>query len=120
MTTILVVDDTPSELELICNYLRREGYTVVHASDATEALAKAQECKPNAIVTDVVMPGKSGYELVRSLKKLPALEKVPVVVCTSKNQEIDKLWAMKQGADGYVPKPFTKDELIRAVKTVAA
>jgi two-component system, chemotaxis family, response regulator PixH len=118
MATALVVDDTPSELELISTYLQQEGFTVVKMSDSQAALKQAQEIKPDVVVTDVVMPGMSGFELCRNLKSSPETEKVPVVVCSSKNQEIDKLWAMKQGASAYVIKPFSKEDLIRALKSV--
>ena len=118
MSTILVVDDTLSELELISHYLRESGYLVINATDAKEALNKAIEQKPDAIVTDVVMPGMSGFELCRSLKGNPATKGLPIVVCSSKNQEIDRLWGMKQGADVYVTKPFTQEQLVRAVKSV--
>jgi two-component system, chemotaxis family, response regulator PixH len=120
MQTILVVDDTPSELELMTHYLKESGYTVIVATDAKEALNKAVEQQPDAIVTDVVMPGMSGFELCRTLKKNEMTQKMPVVVCTSKNQELDRLWGMKQGADVYITKPFNRDELIRAVKSVVA
>lgn len=120
MSTVLVVDDTLSELELISSYLRQGGYTVINATDAKEALNKAAEQKPDVIVTDIVMPGMSGFELCRSLKESAATGKTPIVVCSSKNQEIDRLWAMKQGADAYVAKPFTQEQLVRAVKSVAA
>jgi two-component system, chemotaxis family, response regulator PixH len=118
MQTILVVDDTLSELELMTRYLREGGFTVIVATDAKDAMAKAISNKPDAIVTDVVMPGMSGFELCRNLKKNEVTQKVPVVVCTSKNQELDRLWGLKQGADVYITKPFTQDDLLRAVKSV--
>jgi twitching motility two-component system response regulator PilH len=64
------------------------------------------------------MPGMSGFELCRSLKKNPATQKVPIVICSSKNLEIDRLWAMKQGADAYIAKPYTREQLLRAIKSV--
>lgn len=120
MATVLVVEDTQSEMELISSYLRDSGYTVISANDAKDALVKAEEQKPDVVVSDVVMPGMSGLELCRSLKKNAVTQKLPVVICTSKNQELDRLWAMKQGADAYVIKPFTKEELVRAVKLVSS
>ena len=117
--TILVVEDSPSELELISHFLNESGYKVIKATDGTEALEKLESEKPDAIITDVVMPGMSGFELCRSLKKNPDTQKVPIVICSSKNQEIDRLWAMRQGADYYVTKPYTREELLRAIKSVA-
>ena len=117
--TILVVEDSPSELELISHFLNESGYKVIKATGGTEALKKLESEKPDAIITDLVMPGMSGFELGRSLKKNPDTQKVPIVICSSKNQEIDRLWAMRQGADYYVTKPYTREELLRAIKSVA-
>jgi twitching motility two-component system response regulator PilH len=118
--TVLVVDDTPSQLELVSKYLREGGYLVLGATDAQDALNKAVSQKPDLVITDVVMPGMSGFELCRNLKKNPATQKVPIIICSSKNQELDRLWGMKQGADAYVTKPFTQEELLHAVKSVVA
>jgi twitching motility two-component system response regulator PilH len=116
--TILIVEDSPSELQLMSHYLEESGYNVIQATGAKEALEKAQLQNPDVIVTDVVMPGMSGFELCRSLKRNPATQKVPIVICSSKNQEIDRLWAMRQGADAYVTKPYTREQLLRAIKSV--
>lgn len=120
MHTILIVDDTPSEMELISHYLKEDGYSVIGAMNAKTALDHAIAQKPDLIITDVVMPGMSGFELCRSLKKNPATEKVPIILCTSKSQEIDRLWGMKQGADFYLTKPFTREQLLRAVQAVVS
>ena len=119
MTTILVVEDTPSQMELMNIFLQEAGYTVIRANDGKEGFEKARQHQPDAIITDVVMPGMSGFELCRSLKKNPTTQKVPIVICSSKNQEIDRLWAMRQGADAYLTKPYTREELLRAIKSVA-
>ena len=91
---------------------------MICATSAQEALDKAVEHQPDAIVTDVVMPGMSGFELCRSLKKQPETANIPIMICTSKNQDIDRLWGMKQGADAYVTKPYTQDQLVESVKSV--
>ncbi|MGG6266698.1 response regulator transcription factor [Leptolyngbya sp. AN03gr2] len=118
MGTVLVVEDTPSEMELLSHYLREGGYSVIGVVSAKDALTKAIEIKPDVVITDVVMPGMSGFELCRSLKKNPETQKVPIIICTSKGQEIDRLWGMRQGADVYITKPFTREQLIRAVRSV--
>jgi len=118
MTTILIVEDTPSEMQLISYYLQESGYSVISAVSAKEALTKVLDQKPDIIITDVVMPGMSGFELCRSLKKHPSTEKVPIIICTSKNQEIDRLWAMRQGADAYLTKPFTREQLLQVVQSI--
>jgi len=118
MGTILIVEDSLSEMELMSHYLKESGYNVIQARGAKEAIERALELKPDLIVTDVVMPGMSGFELCRSLKKNPATAKVPIVICSSKNQEIDRLWGMRQGADAYITKPYTREQLLRAIKAV--
>lgn len=116
--TILIVEDTASEMELMSHYLQEGGYGVISAVSAQDALDKAVNLKPDVIVTDIVMPGMSGFELCRSLRKQAATANVPIIICTSKNQEIDRLWGMKQGADMYLTKPFTREQLLRAVRSM--
>ncbi len=118
LATILVVEDTPSEMELMSLYLREGGYTVITSVDAKAAIDLALLHQPNLIISDVVMPGMSGFELCRSLRKNPATANIPVVFCTSKNQDIDRLWGMKQGASAYITKPFTREDLLSAVQTL--
>jgi two-component system, chemotaxis family, response regulator PixH len=118
MRTILVVEDTPSEMALIGHYLHEFGYVVIKAETGKEAFNQAIAQRPDIILTDVVMPGMSGFELCRSLKKHPVTQKVPIVICSSKNLEIDRLWGMKQGADAYITKPFTQEQLIRVLRSV--
>ncbi|MBW4646423.1 MAG: response regulator [Goleter apudmare HA4340-LM2] len=118
MSTVLVVEDTPSQLELINSFLRESGHTVIKAYNAKDGLEEAVEQHPDVIITDIVMPGLSGFEFCRQLKKNPVTEKVPIIICSSKNKDIDRIWAMKQGADVYLTKPFTKQELLRALQSV--
>lgn len=118
MSTILVIDDIQSELDLLSHYLRQEGHTVVCTTDAQEAIDTATNYEIDAIVADVVMPGMSGFELCRHLKSSPVTHNVPIIFCTSKDRDIDRLWAMKQGADAYLTKPVTQKQLVRAVESV--
>ena len=115
MVKILVVDDTPSTRQLISGYLQENGHQVIEAEDGKEALAKAIDNSPDVIITDVVMPEMNGFELCRSLKKKPETQGARIVVCTSKNQDIDRLWGMKQGADVYLTKPFTREDIMKAI-----
>lgn len=116
MITVLVVEDTASERELITEYLIQGGYTVISATNGLEGLAKFNQEQPSLVITDLVMPGMSGLELCRAIKKT-ATNKVSVIACTSKNQELDRLWGMKQGVDLYLTKPFTKEEILQAVRS---
>lgn len=116
MSKVLVVEDSVSELALISQYLTEGGHTVIGATGAQEALTKALAQKPDAVVTDLIMPGMSGLELCRSLKDHPETQQLPVIACTSKTQDIDRFWAMKQGISVYVTKPFTQAQINNAVK----
>jgi two-component system, chemotaxis family, response regulator PixH len=118
MKTVLVVEDTLSEQELIGSYLREAGYLVMMANEAREALGKIETQLPDVIVTDIVMSGISGLEFCRILRKKPETRLVPIIACTSKNQDIDRLWGLRQGINIYVAKPFTSKQLIQAVKSV--
>ena len=115
MTTVLVVEDTPSEMALMSHYLQEGGYRVIAAPSGQEGINKAIAQKPDIIVSDIVMPGISGFELCRKLKKIPETSHVPIVLCSSKKQNIDRMWGMRQGAESYLTKPYTRDELLAAV-----
>ncbi|HIK37036.1 MAG: response regulator [Geminocystis sp.] len=116
MSKVLVVDDLPSELELIAQYLASAGYEVTKASNGKEALEKVMTDKPDAIVADWMMPEMGGLDLCRQLKKNPETANIPVIACTAKDREVDKMWAMKQGVKAYIVKPCSKEELVNAVR----
>ncbi len=118
LTTVLIVEDTPSEMELMSLYLREGGYTVINSANAQDALKMVAQHQPQVIISDVVMPGMSGFEFCRSLRKNPETAGIPVIFCTSKNQDIDRLWGMKQGASAYITKPFTREDLIQTVASL--
>ncbi len=119
-TTVLVVDDMKSELQLIKTYLEQAGYTVSTAENGTEALEKAKNDAPDIIVTDLVMPNLTGLELCRLLKKEAATANIPVIACTTKDRQVDQTWAKKQGIAAYVIKPCTQDDLVNALRSVSA
>ena len=118
MRTIMVIDDAHSELELISSYLREGGYRVIGISSAKDALSRVEQQRPDVVVTDIVMPGMSGFDLCRDLKGNPNTSSIPIVACTSKKQELDRLWGMKQGVAVYITKPCTERQLLQAVKSV--
>jgi two-component system, chemotaxis family, response regulator PixH len=118
MASILVVDDMQAELELICQYLTSAGHQTVTAVNGEEALNKARANQPDAIVTDWMMPVMGGLDLVRQLKKQPETAGIPIIACTAKNREVDRIWAMKQGVKVYLTKPYTSEDLVSAVKVV--
>lgn len=116
MSTVLIVDDSPTVREMVSDHLRRVGFEVVEATDGDEAIAKLKVQIPDLVVTDIVMPNKNGYELCRWIKNDPIMSRIPVIMCTSKSEEFDVYWGMKQGADAYLTKPFHPPDLIAAVK----
>ena len=113
---ILVVDDSKTELFHLSDILGRRGYAVRTAENGEEALRRIGEDKPDLILMDVVMPGQNGFQLTRTITRDPRFSDVPVIMCTSKNQETDKVWGMRQGARDYVVKPVDPDELIRKIR----
>ncbi|MEL6166898.1 MAG: response regulator, partial [Cyanobacteria bacterium J06628_3] len=102
LITVLIVEDSLSELELMSHYLDNGDYKIVKSTGAKEAFDIALKNSIDVIVSDVVMPEMSGFELCRQLKKDSVTQKLPIILCTSKNQEIDKLWGFKQGASAYL------------------
>ncbi|NET56449.1 MAG: response regulator [Symploca sp. SIO2E6] len=118
MSKVLLVEDNPSLLNLMESYLEDAGHTVICATDAKKAVEQAVTHQPDIIITDIVMPGMSGFELCRSLKKHPITGSIPIMMCSSKNQEIDRLWGMKQGAAAYLTKPFSREQFLRTVNLV--
>ncbi|AFZ12183.1 response regulator receiver protein [Crinalium epipsammum PCC 9333] len=115
MRTALVVEDTMTERQILTSCLQRAGLNVLTANSTEEALEKISASKPDVIILDVVLPGRSGFELCRELKADPETNKIPVVMCSTKSSDMDKFWGMKQGADAYIPKPVDQEELLRTV-----
>lgn len=116
MSTVLVVEDSPTQREMITDLLKGSGLKVIVATNGMEALEKVQLSCPDLVVLDVVMPKMNGYEVCRRLKTDPKTQNVPVVMCSSKGEEFDRYWGMKQGADAYIVKPFQPRELLGTVK----
>ena len=116
MSTVLVVEDSVTQREMISNLLKGSGLNVTIANDGIEALKEIQANRPDLVVLDIVMPRMNGYEVCRRLKSDPKTQNVPVVMCSSKGEEFDRYWGMKQGADAYIAKPFQPTELVGTVK----
>jgi twitching motility two-component system response regulator PilH len=113
---ILLVDDSKTELHHLSDLLTKRGYSVRTAENGEEAQRRLAEEKPDLILMDVVMPGLNGFQLTRAITRDPKFADVPVIMCTSKNQETDKVWGMRQGARDYVVKPVVADELIAKIR----
>ena len=112
---ILVVEDSPTELSITTSTLQGRGYRVASAVDGEEALKKIQDDRPDLVLLDVVLPGKNGFQICREIKSKPDTKAIKVILVTSKNQESDRFWGMKQGADEYLTKPFSNDDLLAIV-----
>jgi twitching motility two-component system response regulator PilH len=112
---ILVVDDSPTELLLLTTPLKSKGYTVITAVDGEEAIQKACAHMPKLMLLDVIMPKKNGYQVCRQLKSSPETKDIKIIIISSKSQESDKFWGMKQGADEYMVKPFDEKTLLANV-----
>lgn len=108
---VLVVDDSKTELMYLTDLLQRRGVQVRTAENGDEALRRLAEDKPDLILMDVVMPGQNGFQLTRAITRDPQYANVPVIMCTSKNQETDRVWGLRQGARGYITKPVDPAEL---------
>ena len=120
MTTILIVDDSPTETHILKTLLEKEGYIALLASDGAEGVEKARRAKPDLILMDVVMPGLNGFQATRQLSRDPETAGIPVIMVTTKDQETDKAWGKRQGAKEYVVKPVAAKELLSKITSVLA
>ncbi|MBA0083903.1 MAG: response regulator [Acidobacteria bacterium Pan2503] len=116
---VLIVDDSPAEIKLIESLLEKEGYWPVGLNDPTRVEEAISQERPSVILLDIVMPDRNGYQVCRDLKGNAEFHAIPVIMVTSKASVSDRFWGEQQGADGYVTKPFTRDELLRAVRRFA-
>lgn len=116
MGKVLVVEDSVPQREMISQLLTASGLNVIFASDGVEALNKVQSFHPDLVVLDIILPQMNGYEVCRRLKSDDKTQKPAVVMCSIKTERFDLYWAMKQGADAYIGKPFRPQELVETVK----
>jgi chemotaxis family two-component system response regulator PixH len=118
MSTVLVVEDGLTDMEIISRYLEQAGYSVISATSSEEAQQKLETVKPDVIVLDVILPGKSGYEICRELQNNPNTSQIPIVFCSTKNSDVDKIWGNMLGAKAYLSKPVNKEELNATLQTL--
>lgn len=115
---ILIVDDSPTERHILTELLTGAGYQVTTAESGDAGIERAKQLLPDLILMDVVMPGTNGFQATRALSRDDATKNIPVIMCTTKNQETDKLWAMRQGAHDYVTKPVDGPALLAKIATL--
>ena len=115
---ILIVDDSPTERHVLNDMLSKAGFDVVACDNGEDAIVKAKHVKPDLILMDVVMPGLNGFQATRAISRDPDTKSIPIILCTSKSQETDKIWGMRQGARDYIVKPVDRDELLAKITAV--
>lgn len=115
---VLIVDDSKTELMFMTDLLQKNGMTVRTAEGADEAFKRLSEEKPDLILMDVVMPGQNGFQLTRAINRTPEYSDIPIIMCTSKNLETDRVWGMRQGARDYITKPVDAAELFVKIKAL--
>lgn len=115
---VLVVDDSKTELMFLTDLLQKKGLAVRTAESADEALKQLKEHRPDLILMDIVMPGQNGFQLTRSISRTPEYTDIPIIICSSKHQETDRVWGLRQGAKDYITKPVQAEELMEKIKAL--
>jgi twitching motility two-component system response regulator PilH len=118
MARILIVDDSPSQLLGMKRIVEKLGHEIVTAEDGASGVEVAKNTMPDLILMDVVMPNLNGFQATRAISKEPSTANIPVVLVTTKDQETDKVWGMRQGAKAYITKPFTEAQLIEVINSL--
>lgn len=113
---LLVVEDTPLDQRMIAGLLQRAGYQVTTVESAEGAWQHLQETIPSAIILDIILPGDSGLNLCRKIRGSERFKQVPIIFCSLKDREADRFWALRQGGNEYITKPFTPLELLDVVR----
>jgi twitching motility two-component system response regulator PilH len=116
--TVMVVDDSATDRHVLTEMLASGGYAVIAVESAEQAQQRIVGERPDAILMDIVMPGMNGFEATRALTRSDATRDIPVIVCTSKNQSSDYIWALRQGARAVVVKPVQRDELLQTMARI--
>ncbi len=116
--SILIVDDSPTQLHILKGYLEEAGCKVLVADNGEMGISQARANKPDLVLMDVVMPGLNGFQATRLLSRDPETSNIPIIMVTTKDQDTDKTWAIRQGAREYLVKPVEKDELLAKISQV--
>lgn len=116
MPHVLIVDDSPTELHIYSTILQKNGYLVSEAHSGEEAIEKSKQLRPDIILMDVVMPGLNGFQATRQISRNEETKDIPVIILTTKNQDTDRIWGLRQGAKAYLIKPASEKDLIARIK----
>ena len=118
MANILIVDDSPTETHILSTMLEKHGYTVSTADSGEVGVERAKTDKPDLILMDVVMPGMNGFQAARQISSDPETSSIPIIIVSTKDQETDRMWGLRQGAKDYVTKPADEKQLIGKIKAL--
>lgn len=118
MANIFIVDDSPTEVHVLKTILEKNGHTVDSADNAESGIEQVTSKKPDLVLMDVVMPGMNGFQATRALTKAPETENIPIIIVTTKDQETDKMWGLRQGAKDYITKPVDEAILIEKINSI--
>lgn len=118
MARVLIVDDSPTEVHVLKGILEKGGHSVTSSDNAEDGIQQAKATKPDVVLMDVVMPGMNGFQATRALTKDPVTQHIPIIIVTTKDQETDRVWGLRQGAKDYVTKPVDATDLLAKVQAV--
>ena len=118
MANILIVDDSPTEIHVLKTMLEKNAFSVCTASSGEEGIAKAKSEHPDLILMDVVMPGMNGFQATRQITTDPTTNNIPIIIVSTKDQETDKMWGLRQGAKDYITKPAKEKELVNKINGI--
>lgn len=118
INTILVIDDSPTDRHILSRMLTKSGYQVGTAESGEEGVLKIKQYRPDLILMDVVMPGINGFQATRLLARDDETRHIPIILCTSKDQETDKIWGLRQGARAYITKPVKIEDLLQKINSL--
>lgn len=118
MAQILIVDDSPTEAHVLRGILERNGFDVATAENGAEGIALARELRPDLVLMDVVMPGLNGFQATRQLSRDPQTSGIPVIIVTTKDQDTDRVWGLRQGARDFLTKPVSEKTLMEKISVV--
>jgi len=112
---ILIVDDSPTDRQFLSDMLAKSGFNITTAESAEDAMNKVKQSRPDLVLMDIVLPGQNGFQATRTLTRDEATKSIPVILCTSKGQETDRVWGMRQGARDYIVKPVNQADLLAKI-----
>jgi twitching motility two-component system response regulator PilH len=120
MTDVLIIEDSPTDAQAYGGLLREHGFNVSTAATGEEGMAMASQQKPDVILMDIVMPGVNGFQATRELSKRADTSSIPIILLSTKCQQTDRIWGLRQGAVDYLTKPISRRTLVESVETALA